>query len=324
MTHTRKIQYIVLQNTQLTNYQEYVWCKDEKTANAVKARFDKERGSEGMYKWVRGAPDERNKAHWCVTGHHPYVIARADEVRRGQWYAGMFKTFKHAEEAWLSMCVGETDAGDYITGIGPLEGMDFVVVNAEDHAKPVPMWAYRHQLKAGECFEYLDEPGQPHLVVDKPSDADGVPGGWLVSTPATAKETGRWEWRVKVVPHWKNREPVILPCIDPLERMTTEGLTGLECLQRYEEAMQAEDQRISIVGGEQVVCLPPGAVGVIGGSVGGLSPKQLALAKEVWALKLKTLQATQRIADAEKARESAIACDDVDELPNMAYVKEPT
>lgn len=132
-----------------------------------------------------------------------------------------------------------------------------------------------------------------------------------------------WESKVKRIHRWDYKDgPVILPCIDPLhslDSMSCEGLTGRECLQRYEEAMQAGD-RVGRDKGRQYVCVPPGKIGVVGGVIGGLSPNQLELAKTAWSVKLEIMQQQQKRADAEVARANALACDDVDELPNMAYV----
>jgi hypothetical protein len=313
--------FIVRKNTQLTSMQDYVYCKTEETAKAVANCFNNETRSPTQYTWKHGAP-QVPADHWCVTQGMGWVVAHTKDVRPGEWYIGIWDSAKTARDICKAI-VAEKDSVDvYTNGVGPCRDHGFVIVNAHQHAHPDELWFFRHQIEPGEAFEYLDEPGQAYVAARLPRDEVLLPARWLLSTPTTAKDEGKWDAKVKRIKRWDDVKTVILPCVDPLDAlrtMTSEGLDGFECLRRYEAALKTErfghDNH-----GRLYVPVPEGRIGVVGGVVDGLTYNQVELAKTAWSMKLEVLQAQQRERDIEQARRNALPCDDVDELPNMVYV----
>lgn len=313
----------VLKNNQLTDWQSYVYCKDERTANAVAERFRGDPASIKKYKWVDKA--HAGKEHWCVTQALTWVIAHTSEVKYGQWYVGVWTTLRAAETEMKEIIAGDASIDDYHSGVGPIQDDGYVVVHAEQVECPGEVWCYRNQLLPGEAFMYLDDPMQPFVAADHQSDEPRLPGGWLLSTRATALEMKRWDAKVKRIPRWDDkREPTILPCVDPLDRLlrtTANGLTGAECLERLEEAMRCENvvRQKNVLGETSgfISTLGEGQTGVLGGIVGGLDEKQFELGQLCWAAKLAKLQREEPIRERNK-----VVLDDQDELPNMVYVED--
>lgn len=313
----------VLKNNQLTDWQTYVYCKDERTANAVAERFRREPDSIKKYKWVDKA--HAGKEHWCVTQALPWVIAHTSEVRHGQWYIGIWNSLGGVETEMLEIINGDAEVDDYHSGVGPIQDAGYVVVHPEQVECPQEVWCYRNQLSLGDAFVYLNEPDQPHVVGDNMRSEPQMPGAWLLSTRATAIEMKKWNARVKRIPRWDDkREPTILPCVDPLDRLlrtTANGLTGEQCLARFEEAMRCENvvRQKNTLGETSgfISTLGEGQVGVLGGIVGGLDEKQFELGQQCWSAKLARLQREAPIRERMK-----VVLDDQDELPNMAYVKD--
>lgn len=113
-------------------------------------------------------------------------------------------------------------------------------------------------------------------------------------------------------------EPVVRSCIDPLDKALDAltalriemcgGVNGIECMWRYEYA-QAHEQ------------LARTATGFVStNSEYPMDEAQVALARKVWSAELRfSLLESQAKATVER-RKSMLACDDVDELPNMTFV----
>lgn len=163
---------------------------------------------------------------------------------------------------------------------------------------------YRHEMRPGDVFQYEDPSVKvtcssgiiAYLDYDLTEKLDIDLGGWgwtwggladdpLYKVRANLRVIKHGTWRVVGEPD-KKVEPVILPCIDPLERLlqtTIGGITGATCLKRYETAMATE--QIDARRGHR----PHVSVSAI-----TLSPDQYALAQQCYAEKLKRLQEQER------------------------------
>jgi|HubBroStandDraft_6_1064221.scaffolds.fasta_scaffold247309_2 hypothetical protein len=194
------------------------------------------------------------------------------------------------------------------------------------HPTPTPLVRgepERRDLVHGDCFVYLDSPGSFYIVGDHRTEISGAPDNWNMSTRTSA--AGRWENKVRRIPHWNTgetpakTEPVILPCIDPFkglrdaifvrEEKHVDGLRGKECLARFERGQQTESIAAT---GAGYVCTNAECA---------LTSAQIHHARDLWSYKLRLKAAEQKAADADAARRDTLACDDVDEMPNMATVK---
>jgi len=310
--------FIVRHSSALTQYQPYVFCVEERTANAVAACLNDGPYTAEQYRWQIDAANN-GKPHWCVTPDVPWVLADADEVRPGQFYIGVWTHEKNARDIWRDIVKGDDKVDYYTSGVGPIQDPGFVIVNANDHANPAELWVYRYQLKPGEAFEYLTNPGDKYVAVEHPWD-ENPPKPWHISYQTSAKDGGVANAKVKRIPRWDGKDPIVLPCVAPLDdfdrlsRETVEGLTGLECLARFELALRTES--FGRKDGKLYVPVPEGAIGVVGGINGGLVETQIVFAKRVWTAKLRRLAAEKRAAEAQAAY-NLVVCDDVDELPNM-------
>lgn len=304
----------VLKNNQLTGWQTHVWCKDEITANAVAQRFRNDLDSVKKYSWVEDAPSSRE--HWCVTQALEHVVAHTSEVQHGQWYIGIWDKRHQAENVLLSIFNDDDEVDDYRAGVGPIRDSGWVIVATSSVEDRTEVWCYRHQVEPGDCFAYLDEPDQPYIAAEDKDDARlyNPPGGWLVSTRASALEMKRWQAKVKRINRWDAKvEPYVRPCVDPLDKLlrsTANGLTGEECLRRLEATMQCENAVAQKNLAGEVV----GYISTLGDN--GLNVPQFELAQQCWAAKLAKLMATPA------PEKNPIVLDDQDELPNMVYVED--
>jgi hypothetical protein len=179
------------------------------------------------------------------------------------------------------------------------------------HPEPTLLNLLRRDLKVGDCFKYLEDYDtyadvMPYVVVG-PGEKE-LPEGWFKS--GDKNNLYRGHEHVRLVrrldgTYPKRRaapkiEPIILPCISPLDEILRKTLgkgkdvvTGAECLRRLEGAMRTE-------------------------SFGGLDDAQYRLGLQVWEAKLRELQAQARAAEA--IDRVSLVCDDQDELPNMVYI----
>jgi hypothetical protein len=198
-----------------------------------------------------------------------------------------------------------------------------------DSPSPRPLELKRRDLRPGDCFQYLDDdeiiPGVasiscPHIVDGRNVSYLHKPSDWLVSTDGSARQ--RMDSPVRRIPKWDqpfvaNPGPVILPCIDPfkhlhdaifvLEKKHVDGLNGKECLWRYENGQRNESIAHNGVG---LVCTHGDYA---------LNTAQIEHAQALWSAKLKLKTAEKAAEDAERER-MRVVCDDVDEMPNMAFV----
>lgn len=192
---------------------------------------------------------------------------------------------------------------------------------------PMPLELKRRDLRPGDCFQYLDDdqiiPGVssvscPHIVDGRNVSYLHKPSDWLVSTDGSARQ--RMDSPVRRIPKWPVpfvANPTVLPCIDPLKHLTdaifvlskkhVDGLTGTECLWRYENGQRNESIAHNGVG---LVCTHHEYA---------LNTAQIEHAQDLWAAKLKYKTALKAAEDAERER-TRVVCDDIDEMPNMAYV----
>jgi hypothetical protein len=174
------------------------------------------------------------------------------------------------------------------------------------HREPTPRTLRRGDLKPGDCYQYLDDAGGPHIVEGHDISFAGMPPKWLVSTEGSARL--RMESPVRRIPHW-NDGPVILPCVDPLkglrdaifvlEESTNGGIKGRECLTRFERGQQTESIAHD---GTGYVCTNAEC---------GLTSPQIELAQMLWSSKLRLKVAEQAAKDAERER-TCVVVDYVD------------
>ncbi len=193
-----------------------------------------------------------------------------------------------------------------------------------DYPTPRPLRLKRKDLVAGDCFQYLDDgddgksPSLCHIVDAAGVHYKGLPNDWLVSTAGSSRT--RMDSPVRRIEHWNLArkpfvanppQPVVLSCIDPFkdmkdqifvyEKMHTDGMSGRECLARFERGQQTES--IARVG-DGFVCTNAEC---------GLNAEQISHAEDLWAMKLRLKVAESKAADAARER-MQVVCDDQYEL----------
>jgi hypothetical protein len=158
-----------------------------------------------------------------------------------------------------------------------------------------------------DCFEYIEgndyvSPMDYKVIVANSKPCD-LPNGWRWSNDRTLPTHGML--RVRRIKHWNdaNQQPVVLPCVSPMDDFDRVGVeevgliadnrTALSCLARYEAALQAEGRHDD-------------------GTMAGLTDAQIELAQRMWSAKLR-----RKIVETEKRERERVVCDDIDEMPNM-------